>query len=155
MPFQRKKLTQPLTVDEAILKLENFCAYRERCPKEVRARLKELGMLGAEAEQIFEVLREDGFFDEQRFALAFAGGKFRMNHWGRVRIRQEMRMRDIDPQLIKQALAAIDEEQYVQILQDLLEKRRQHYAGDPQAREKTAAALIRNGFESELVFRYL
>ena len=155
MPFQRKKLTQPLTVDEAIIKLENFCAYRERCPKEVLARLKELGMIGAEAEQIFEVLREDGYFDEARFAMAFAGGKFRMNHWGRIRIRQELRMRDIDAQIIKQALASIEEEQYVQVLQELLEKRRQHYAGDPQAREKTAAALIRNGFESELVFRYL
>ena len=49
MPFQRKKLLQPLTVDEALLKLENFCAYRERCPKEVLTRLKELGMRGAEA----------------------------------------------------------------------------------------------------------
>ena len=155
MPFQRKKPTQPLTVDEALPKLENFCAYRDRCPKEVRTRLTELGIRGAEAEQIFERLREDGFFDEQRFALAFAGGKFRMNHWGRMRIRQELRMRDIDPQIIKQALASIEEEPYLQTLQDLLEKRRQHYAGDEHAREKTAAALIRNGFESELVFRYL
>ncbi len=155
MPFQRKKLTQPLTVDEALLKLENFCAYRDRCPKEVRVRLTELGMRGAEAEQIFEALREDKFFDEERFALAFASGKFRMNHWGRIRIRQELRMRDIDPQIVKQALASIEEEAYLQTLQELLAKRRQHYAGDDHVREKTAAALIRNGFEPELVFRYL
>ena len=155
MPFQRKKPTQPLTTDEVLLKLENFCAYRERCPKEVRARLHELGMRGAEAEQIFEVLREDGFFDEQRFAEAYAGGKFRVNHWGRVRIRQELRMRDIAPEMIRQALASIEEDQYLQMLQELLEKKRQHYAGDDHAREKTAASLIRNGFESELVFRYL
>ena len=155
MPFQRKKPLQPLTVDEALLKLENFCAYRERCPKEVRSRLTELGIRGADVEQILEVLQQDGFYDETRFALAFAGGKFRMNHWGRVRIRQELRMRDIAPELIEQALQAIEEEPYVEILQQLLEKKRRYYAGDPQAREKTAAALIRTGFEPELVFRYL
>lgn len=155
MPFQRKKPAQPLTVDEALLKLENFCAYRERCPKEVRARLTELGMRGAEAGQILEVLRKDKFFDELRFAVAFAGGKFRVNHWGRIRIRQELRMRDIAPEIIQHALALIEEDQYVQTLQELMEKRRQHYAGDLHVREKTAAALIRNGFEPELVFRYL
>ncbi len=155
MPFQRKKPVQPLTVDEALPKIENFCAYRERCSKEVRARLKEMGMSGADAEQIMEVLQEDGFYDEGRFALAYAGGKFRINHWGKVRIRQELQMRDIPPELIQQALHSIEEEEYAQVFRQLLEKRRQHYAGDHQAREKTAAALIRTGFEPELVFRYL
>ncbi|MEO6760538.1 MAG: regulatory protein RecX [Saprospiraceae bacterium] len=155
MPFQRKKPAQPPTVDEAILKLENFCAYRERCPKEVRTRLTELGLRGPEAEQVLEVLREDGFYDEERFALAYAGGKFRINHWGRVRIRMELRMRDVSPELVQQALDSLEEEQYLEVLQQLLAKKRQHYAGDPQAREKTAAAMIRTGFEPELVFRYL
>ena len=155
MPFYRKKPAQPLTVEEALIKLENFCAYRERCSKEVRTRLSELGLKGAEADQILDVLREDGFYDEIRFALAYAGGKFRINNWGRVRIRQELRMRDIAPELVQQALDSIEEEDYLGTLQRLLEKRRQHYAGDPQVREKTAAALIRAGFEPELVFRYL
>ena len=155
MPFQRKKPAQPLTVDEALPKLENFCAYRERCPKEVRQRLTELGIRGEDADQILHVLQEDGFYNEERFALAFAGGKFRMNHWGRVRIRMELRMRDIQPELVQQALNALDQEEYERILQEQLDKKRQHYAGDPQAREKTASAMIRTGFEPELVFRYL
>jgi SOS response regulatory protein OraA/RecX len=78
-----------------------------------------------------------------------------MNHWGRVRIRMELKMRDIDPALIAQALDAIDEGEYLRVLQQLLDKKRRQYEGDPQAREKTAAALIRTGFEPELVFRYL
>jgi regulatory protein len=155
MPFQKKRLEKPLTPDEAILKLESFCAYRERCPKEVRARLKELGMRGDDAEQIFEVLQEDGFFNEERFAVAYAGGKFRINHWGRVRIRMELRMRDIAPDVIEQALNAIDEAEYLDLLLLLLEKKRQHYKDDEHAREKTASALIRAGFEPEHVFRHL
>lgn len=155
MPFQRKRLTQPLTPDEALAKLEYFCAYRERCSKEVRTRMTELGMRGADAEQIFEVLQQDGFVDDERFAIAYAGGKFRVNHWGRVRIRMELRMRNIDPVMIQQALDAIDPIEYETVLQELLVKKKLYYAGDESVRDKSAAALLRAGFEPELVFRYL
>jgi len=146
---------KPLTSDEILAKLEYFCAYRERCPQEVRTKLAELGARGETAVQILEVLQGEGFFNEERFALAFAGGKFRINHWGRVRIRIELRRRDIAPELVQQALDAIGESEYLDLLQILLDKKREQYAGDPKAREKTALALIRAGFELELVFRYL
>lgn len=155
MSFFKSKRDKPLTPDEALAKLERFCAYRERCPKEVRAKLAEVGVRGVEAEQIFQLLEEEGFFDEKRFAHAFAGGKFRVNHWGRIRIRQELRMRDIAPAVIQQALNSIEEEDYLKLLEQLLEKKRRQYDGDPQAREKAAASLIRAGFEQELIFKYL
>lgn len=153
--FKSKRPDKPITPDDALAKLEHFCAYRERCPKEVRTKLAELGMQGPTAEQIFTVLRDDGFFNEERFALAFAGGKFRMNHWGRVRIRLELRTRGIAPNLIQQALDSIGEAEYVALLKQLIEKKRRQYDKDDHAREKTAAALIRAGFEQELVFLYL
>ena len=153
--YKPARTAKPLTPDDAIAKLENFCAYRERCPKEVRAKLTELGMRGSDAEQIFEVLREDGFFNEERFALAYAGGKFRINHWGRVRIRQELRMRDIAPAIVQKALDAIGETEYLNLLEQLMEKKRRQYENDDRAREKAAASLIRAGFEQELVFKYL
>ena len=155
MAFQKKRPAQPLTADEALVKLESFCAYRERCPKEVRSRLAELGVRGEMADQIFEVLREDGFFNEERFAVAFAGGKFRMNHWGRVRIRLELRMRDIAPDILQHALDSIDEAEYLDTLRQLAEKKRAHYADDDNPREKTIAALLRSGFEQDLVFKAL
>jgi regulatory protein len=148
-------LKSPITPDQALQKMERFCAYRERCPKEVRSKLAEFGLPRRDADQIFEVLEQDGFFNESRFALAFAGGKFRYNHWGRVRIRQELKMRSIAPEIIEQALASIDEGEYETVLQQKMEKKRAQYAGDENARDKTAAALIRAGFEMELVFRYL
>jgi regulatory protein len=149
------KFQKPLSPDEALQKLERFCAYRERCPKEVRSKLAECGLSRADAEQIYEVLREDRFFDEERFALAYAGGKFRSNQWGRVRIRQELKMRNIAPEFIARALDSINESEYETLLRKLLDKKRQQYAGDENAREKAAASLIRAGFEMELVFRFL
>ncbi len=149
------KFQKPLSPDEALQKLERFCAYRERCPKEVRSKLAECGLSRADVEQLFEVLQADNFFNEERFALAYAGGKFRSNQWGRVRIRQELKMRSIAPELISQALNSIDETEYETLLQKLLDKKRQQYAGDDNGREKAAASLIRAGFEMELVFRFL
>ncbi|MCC6463096.1 MAG: RecX family transcriptional regulator [Saprospiraceae bacterium] len=157
--FLKNKRTREevLTPDEALVKLEHFCAYRERCPQEVRRKLAELGMHGETAEQIYQVLESDGFFNEVRFAEAYAGGKFRINQWGRVRIRLELQQRAIAPAVVRQALAAIDESEYLQTLQQLLEKKRQQIGAEagPQDRAKIAAALIRSGFEPELVFRYL
>ncbi|MDX1910831.1 MAG: regulatory protein RecX [Saprospiraceae bacterium] len=148
-------LNRPITPDEALRKLERFCAYRERCSKEVRSKLAEFGLPRQEAEQIFEVLQEDGYFNDVRFALAFAGGKFRYNHWGRIRIRQELKMRHIASDIISQALDAIEESEYETVLKQRIEKKRAQFVGDENARDKTAAALIRAGFEMELVFRFL
>jgi len=147
--------TRKFSPDEALQKMERFCAYRERCPKEVRSKLAEFGLSHADAEQVFKVLAEDNFFNEERFARAFAQGKFRYNHWGRVRIRQELRMRDISPTLVAEALESIDQNEYEVLLQKLLDKKRQQYTGDEKAREKIAGSLIRAGFEMDLVFRYL
>ena len=135
--------------------MERFCAYRERCPKEVRTKLAEFGLSRADADQIYAVLEEDKFFQEERFAMAFAGGKFRYNSWGRVRIRQELKMRSISSEIIVQALESIDQEEYEVLLQKLMDRKREQYAGDDNAREKTAASLIRAGFEMDLVFRFL
>ena len=90
--------------------------------------------------------------NEERFAMPYAGGKFRINHWGKVRIRMELRMRNIAADLIEKAIDSIDEAAYAALLQQLFDKKRRHYEGEEQARDKTAAALIRAGFEMERVF---
>ena len=148
---------QTLTADEALAKLESYCAYRERCPQEVHQKIAELGIRGETADQIYQVLEADGFVNAERFALAFAGGKFRVNRWGKVRIRLELQRRRIAPGLIRQALDAIGETEYVAVLRELAEKKREQFqpGAGPGARAKAAAALIRAGFEPELVFQYL
>jgi regulatory protein len=157
MPFSRKKKEdfRPLTVDEVLVKLENYCAYRERCPKEVSDKIKELGLRGTDAEQVYAVLEADGFFKEARFAAAFANGKLRFNHWGKVRIRQELVMRGIDPGIIREALDSISETEYFDIIGKMIEKKARQYDGDGNAREKTVASIARAGFETSLIFRLL
>lgn len=145
----------PLTPDEILTKMENYCAYRERCPKEVRSKLQELGADRDIARQIFKSLQADKFFEEERFAMAFAGGKFRNNQWGKVRIRLELRMREINPDILEQALESIDMEVYDAVLLKLLQKKLTQYADDEKAREKSAASLIRAGYEPDLVFKKL
>ncbi|MBK6929846.1 MAG: RecX family transcriptional regulator [Saprospirales bacterium] len=154
---QSKRPAKALTPDEALARMESYCAYRDRCAREVRQKMKELGIRGDTAEQIYQVLENEGYVNEARFALAFAGGKFRVNRWGRVRIRLELQQRDVAPPLIRQALDSIDEAEYQTVLVELLEKKRQQYqvGTDPNGRSKAAAALIRAGFEPELVFQYL
>ena len=155
--FPKKKIlrTSPLTPDELLSRMEQFCAFRERCPKEVRQKLKALGAEPDSAQQIYEVLQADNFFNEHRFAMAYAGGKFRNNNWGKVRIRLELQMRDIPTDAIQEALDAIDMAPYEATLLKLLQKKLTQYAGDENMRAKTAASLIRAGYEPELVFRNL
>ena len=117
--------------------------------------MKELGAEPDTAQQIYKVLQTDNFFNEQRFAQAYAGGKFRNNNWGKVRIRLELQMRDIAPGAILEALDTIDMGAYEATLIKLLHKKLEQYAGDGKARAKTAASLIRAGYEPELVFRNL
>lgn len=144
-----------MSADEILTKLEHFCAYRERCSKEVKQKLAELGASAADGAQIMQVLEGDGFYDDARFAAAYAGGKFRINHWGKNKIRIELRMRDLPATLIENALNAIPEADYLQVLESLVNKKKAQYDGDPQIREKIIGALMRSGFEFDLIFRYL
>lgn len=149
---RRKKLEQPLTPEEALPKLEQYCAYQERSPQEVREKIQSLGLRGDAAEILYQTLETEGFCNEQRFAEGFARGKFRFNHWGRVRIRQAMRQKGISSALVESALQEIDETEYEQVLRNLWEKKMSEFEGDDKARDKVMASLLRAGFESNLVF---
>lgn len=156
MPFnRRKKPAQPLTPDEIFDKAQHFCAYQERSPQELRKKLTDLGADATLAEEIYAALAADNFVSEERFAEAFAGGKFRINHWGRVRIRMGLRQHGISEQVTGAALAGIDEEAYRELMTQLAARKRRELEGDPNARQKLAAYLIRAGFEPELVWSHV
>lgn len=157
MPFRSSpKLQSDLTPDEILKRAEQFCAFRERSPQEVRDKLKSMGAHGAVTEQIYAVLEDEGYFSETRFAEMFAGGKFRINRWGRIRIRQALYGHRLSEKVIENALeSVIDEPQYLAVLRQLADQKRAQLGDDPQARQKTAAYLIRSGYEPELVFSYL
>jgi regulatory protein len=159
MPFRRKMRAAdapPLTADEALAKMEHFCAYRERCPQEVQQKIRELRLSRELGDQIYQLLESEGFFDEQRFTEVFVRSKFNGNQWGRVRLRQELQQRQIRPDLIERALEEqINESVYEELIHTLIQKKLRQWEGDPQARQKAAAAVIRSGFEVGLVFDHI
>lgn len=140
---------------EAWVKIQRFCAYQDRCHSEVRSKLLDMGVYGDTLEELMADLVTERFLDEERFARSFAGGKFRIKHWGRVRIRQELKRRRVSDYCIRMGLSEISDDDYQTTLTTLLEK--QYAAHLPQsdaftAKQKAAQYALRRGFESELVF---
>lgn len=141
-----------MTADEALVKLEQFCAFRDRCSQEVRQKMRELALDRDTCDTLFEALENDGYVDDNRFARMFALGKFRQSGWGRIRIKQELGMRAIKQPLIEAALGEIEEEAYLQAIDDVLEKKCGLYKDEKDGWQKLAALAIRRGFEPGLVF---
>mgnify|MGYP003295729678 CR=1 FL=1 len=144
------------TVKEATLKLMQFCAYRDRSQKEVEEKLKDMRMIHAAREQIIIKLMHENFLNEERFARSFVRGKFRIKKWGRVKIKQELKAKEISSPLIKIALTEIQEEDYLNTLSELAEKKALLIKEkDPyKRRNKLCNYLIQKGYESNLVFEF-
>ena len=151
---QKKK---HITKEVALQKLQAYCAYQERCHSEVESKLYQLGIFGAAADAIIAQLIEDNFLNEERFAIAYARGKFRMKSWGKIRIQQELKMRHIPDYSIAQAMKAIDTEGgYYETLERVLAQKALEYSdNDPQKTAKLYAYGFRRGFESALIAQVL
>lgn len=139
--------------DAALLRLQRYCAYQDRCHFEVRKKLLDLGIYGQELEDIMVQLIEDNFLDEERFARSFARGKFQIKGWGRIRIRQELKARQISDYCQRKAMTEIDETAYTQKLYQLLEAKIQREYAQPDPAEKQALFqwALRKGYETELI----
>lgn len=147
-----------LSAELALAKLQKFCAYQERCHQEVRSKLIELGIYGDKLEEIIAQLISDDFLNEQRFATAYAGGKFRIKQWGRVKIKQELKLRKISEYCIKEAMKEILEEDYFETLSALIEKKLQlskSTLDEPKFRHSLHQYLLRKGYENHLITELL
>jgi regulatory protein len=144
------------TKEEALQKLQSYCAYQERCHQEVTSKLYELGQKGDAADAIIAKLIEDNFLNEERFAIAYARGKYRIKRWGKIRIKQDLKMRHIPEYSIRKAMEAIDTEgSYLETLKNVIRSKSKDYDGDAQKKEKLALHAMRKGFESELIWETL
>lgn len=142
---------------EALIKLQRYCAYQDRCHQEVRGKLIELCCYGQDLEDVMASLIEEKFLDEERFSRSFARGKFRMKQWGRTRIRQELKLRDISDYCIRKAMEEISEQDYLKTLREVLEKRAAHIGeeNDFARKGKLAQYAMSRGFEGEIVWELL
>jgi len=143
------------TVNEATKALEHFCAYQERCHKEVEQKLYDLRMIPEAKEQIILHLLQHNFLNEERFAKAFVRGKFSIKKWGKIKIVSELKFKNISSYNIKTALKEINEDDYLTTLQQIAEKKLTTIK-EPNSfkkKNKLATYLISKGFETNLVYK--
>lgn len=139
-----------------LIKAASFCAYQERSLKEVRQRLREWELSEDEIEPIIAELIIQNYLNEERFTRAFAGGKFRVKKWGRLKIKQELKLRGVSNELIQKGLSEIDGDDYEETLRDLLEKKARSLRGEPlDVKQKLVRFALSRGFESDIVWDLL
>jgi len=155
--FRNMNLQKTYTVDEAQKKLESYCAYQERCHKEVRAKLREMKMIPEAVDKIMVHLIQYNYLNEERFAKAFVRGKFRIKKWGKNRLLRELKFREISKYSIDVALKQIDLDDYYKTLDELTKKRIDQVKEKNifKKKKKVADYLLYRGWESHLVYEKL
>ncbi|WP_248724746.1 regulatory protein RecX [Seonamhaeicola sp. ML3] len=142
------------TVQEATRALERYCVYQERCHQEVRRKLQDMHMIPEAIDVIIVHLLEHNFLNEERFAKTFVRGKFNMKRWGRSRLTFELKKKDISKVNISQALREIEETDYIEVFNDLAEKKAASLkeTNKYKKRKKLIDYLLYRGWESHLVY---
>jgi len=145
---------QQFTPDQSIPKIKQYCAWQERCHAEVREKLFSFGLNKTETDEIISMLINDNYLNEERFAIQFAGGKFRMKQWGKNKIKQALKMKQVGDYCIKKAVTQIDEEDYLKTFEKLVEQKLKTIKSEKNIfvkKRKLQDFLLQRGFESDLV----
>ena len=112
-----------MTQREALEKIKRYCAYQERCQSEVRQKLYSFGLNSEPIENILCILIEENFIDEERFSKNFVRGKFRYKKWGKIKIKQHLKQKNISDYCIKKGFEEINQEDYLKTLDEILLKK--------------------------------
>ena len=137
----------------ALAKAEHYCAYQERSQQEVREKLYEWGMCPKGVENVIMHLIDGNFLNEERFANAYTIGKFRQNGWGKIKIKQGLKLKKVSDPLIKKALKSINEDEYLKMLQKVIHKKEALLSEkDPYKRRyKLHQYALSRGYENDLI----
>lgn len=145
-----------LTPQQAKQKIEHYCAYQERSHQEVRDKLYGLGLHRNDVEEIITNLITDGFLNEERFAKAFAGGKFRIKKWGRIKISHALEAKGVSKNCVRIGLKEIDQGDYIATLRELLKEKSSREQTENNIyvhRDRLSRYAIQKGYEPELVWK--
>lgn len=155
--FSEPKVKKRLSPAEALTKIQRYCAYQERSHKEVKNKLYEYGLYTSQVEEILSQLITDGFLNEERFAKAYAGGKFRMKKWGKLKIKNELEFLGLTKNCIQRGLKEIEPSDYTRTLKSLIKKKSAESSEQNpfKKRDKVARFVIGKGYEPEMVWEYV
>ena len=145
---------QNFTIEQAIPKIKQYCAYQERCHAEVKDKLYSFGLHRKDVDEIIVLLIQENYLNEERFAIHYAGGKFRMNHWGKNKIKQALKQKQVSDYCIKKALKEIDDADYIKAFEKLVEQKMNLLKGEKNIfakKKKLQDFLLMKGYESDLV----
>lgn len=146
----KKKITDPQL---ALTKMESWCAYQERCQQEVRDKLYALGLYSDAVENIISELISRNFLNEERFAIAYAGGKFRVKKWGKQKIKLELKKRRVPDAIIRKALKEIGADDYEETLEHTLAKKwkAEKETHPLKKKMKVMRYMLSRGYETDAV----
>jgi regulatory protein len=146
--------TSRISIKEAKLKAASFCTYRERTQQELRDKLYGYGLFSDEVEEVIAYMITHNFLNEERYAKTYAGGKFRVNDWGKVKILYHLKQKGLSAYCIKQGLKEIEEVEYVEKVDSIISKKENRYKSPDLYlwKKKMANYLISKGFENDLVW---
>ena len=152
-----KTPAQPLTSDQVLDKMAKYCAYQERCVKDVREKLKTFDLPDEEKAKILDYLLDNRFVNDERFTKSFVRGKVNQSGWGLNKIRFHLMQKGIAKELIDEALGQTDEEVYRQRLVDILKAKAKTIKAENnfEKKRKLAVYALQKGFESNLVWEVL
>ncbi|MDQ2719238.1 MAG: RecX family transcriptional regulator [Bacteroidota bacterium] len=145
---------QNFTPQQSVPKIKQYCAYQERCHSETRDKLYSFGLNKKEVEEIISILITENYLNEERFAILFAGGKFRMKSWGKVKIKHALKFKQVTDYCIKKALKEIDDKQYKKTFQKIAEQKLKTLQSEKNIfirKRKLQDFLLQKGFENEMV----
>jgi regulatory protein len=147
-------IKKQITKEEALQKIRHYCDYQKRSHSETRKKLYSLGLWKNDVEDLLAHLIEENYLNEEGFAIAFARGKFRMKQWGKVKIKNELKLKQVSNYCINKALNEIKEEDYLHTFEKLAKKRIQSLKSEKNIfikKRKVQDHLLQKGYEWELV----
>ena len=145
------------TVKEATERIQSYCAIQDRCQWDVERKMKEWDISDEIIENILTDLILDKFVDEERFSESFCRGKFRIKRWGKVKIKNELKIKKISKNCINKGLLQIENKEYMKVLKDLYIKKRDSLKDANQfiRKGKISKHLQQKGFESKLIWELI
>lgn len=139
---------------QALPKIKHYCAYQERCHAEVKEKLYSFGLYKGDVDILISQLIEENYLNEERFAIHYAGGKFRMKQWGRIKIKYSLKQKQVSEYCIKKALKEINEIDYLKTFHKLAEQKLETLKSEKNIfskKKKLQDYLLQKGYESALV----
>jgi len=147
-------MIKKLTKEQALPKIKQYCAYQERCHAEVSEKLYSYRLYKNDVDQLISQLIEENYLNEERFAIQYAGGKFRMNQWGRVKIKYALRQKQVSEYSIKKGLKEIGDADYKKTLQKLAVQKLKTLKSETNIfskKKKLQDYLLQKGYEITLI----